>query len=317
MSNDFYGDSTRWFIGRVVDNVDPDKRGRLQIRVYGLHADNQIDIPNAILPWAETLLPSTEGGASGIGKIPQIQPSAMVFGIFLDGTTSQSPLILGSLNQNESPSSTQRIQAGSRGDGAYYTSQSIGSNGTITTPDIRSKYQGGNANIDQRRVICMNFFADNGFNPIIAAGIVGNLEGENSNFDPTKVSGSRGEKSQGLAQWNPAVGRLQQLQRFAARQNKDYLDFFTQLEYIVHQLRGKSINNDGGGDYSSLYSKLQKCTTFEGGVSDVNSAWLFIKIYEVPEDMRTELITREKHARKAYEQWSTTVASAQATSGPQ
>ena len=316
MSNDFYGDSTRWFIGRVVDNVDPDKRGRFQIRIHGLHTDNQIDIPNAILPWAETLLPSTEGGVSGIGKIPQILPSAMVFGIFLDGTTSQSPLILGSLNHNESPSSTQRNLAGSRGEGEYYTSQSIGSNGTITTPDIRSKYQGGDANIDQRRVICINFFADNGFNPIISAGIVGNLEAD-SNFNPGVVSNFVSEKSQGIAQWNPAVGRLQQLQRFAARQNKDYLDIFTQLEYIVHQFRGKSINNDGGGDYSSLYSKLQKCTTFEGGVSDVNSAWLFVKIYEVPANMREKLPTREKYARKAYEQWSTTVASAQATSGPQ
>jgi hypothetical protein len=126
-----------------------------------------------------------------------------------------------------------------------------------------------------------------------------------------------GENSQGIAQWNPAVGRLQRLQRFAARQNKDYLDIFTQLEYIIHEFRGKSADNDGGGSYSSLYNMLQKCTTFEGGVSDTNSTWLFVKKYEVPANMREKLPGRERFARKAYEQWSTTVTTAQATSGPQ
>ena len=50
--------------------------------------------------------------------------------------------------------------------------------------------------------------------------------------------------------------------------------------------------------------------------SSINNLSIKVILAEVA-DMRTELLTREKHARKAYEQWSTTVASAQATSGPQ
>jgi hypothetical protein len=309
MTQGFYGDETRWFIGRVVNNTDPDQRGRIQIRIYGIHTENKIDIPNYALPWAETLLPVTEGGASGIGRIPQLLPSALVFGIFLDGKTSQQPLILGSMSTNEAPSSVQRLAASGRGDAAFFTPEALGQNGTVVSPTLRSNFQNGNATIDQRRVICMNFFTENGLSPIAAAGITGNLEAE-SNFNPGVVSEFVNESSQGIAQWNPDAGRLQKLKRFATRQNKDFLDIFTQLEYIIHELRGKSVNNDGGGSFATLNTKLSNCTTFEGGVNDFNSTWLFVKIYEVPADMKQKLPKREQFARKAFEQWSTAVSNA-------
>jgi hypothetical protein len=98
---DYYGDQTRWFLGNVVDIQDPQELGRIKVRIYGIHSDNQIDIPDADLPWAQVVAPITEGGCKGIGNILGIQPNAMVFGIFLDGPESQLPLILGSIPKVE------------------------------------------------------------------------------------------------------------------------------------------------------------------------------------------------------------------------
>ena len=39
---EFYGDETRWFIGMVVDNVDPLKLDRVKVRIHGLHENNEI-----------------------------------------------------------------------------------------------------------------------------------------------------------------------------------------------------------------------------------------------------------------------------------
>lgn len=94
---DFYGDQTRWFIGRVVSLADPLKLGRIKVRIFGVHSENTLDIPDDDLPWAQIVAPITEGGTSGLGSILGIQVDANVFGIFLDGTNSQLPLVVGSL----------------------------------------------------------------------------------------------------------------------------------------------------------------------------------------------------------------------------
>ena len=99
--NNFYGDNTRWFVGDVKSVSDPLELGRIQVRVHGIHSDNQIDIPDANLPWAQTVVPITEGGTKGIGNNLGIKVGALVFGIFLDGMDSQLPLVLGSMPKYE------------------------------------------------------------------------------------------------------------------------------------------------------------------------------------------------------------------------
>lgn len=98
---DFYGDQVRWFTGLVVDINDPIQLGRIKVRIYGIHSDNRVDIPDDALPWAQTVTPLTEGGTTEWGNPLGIQPNALVFGIFMDGTSSQLPLILGSLPKYE------------------------------------------------------------------------------------------------------------------------------------------------------------------------------------------------------------------------
>ena len=93
---DFYGDHTRWFIGDIKSINDPLQLGRAQVRIYGIHVGSQNDIPDADLPWAQPLMPITEGGTNGLGNNLGIQVGARVFGVFLDGEHSQNPLILGS-----------------------------------------------------------------------------------------------------------------------------------------------------------------------------------------------------------------------------
>lgn len=305
----FYGDKSRWFIAKVINNLDPEERGRVQIRIYGVHTENYSDLPNFALPWAAVMLPSTEGGVSGIGKIPQMQNSALVFGVFLDGPTSQSPLVLGSLNQFETPSYTQRNRVADR------VTYELGTDGVRISDSLVLNYNGGNANLDQRRLLAMKFFVDNGLSPIIAAGICGNLEAE-STFNTIARNTTDREDSFGLAQWNSKAGRQQKLLRYAQRVNQDVTDFFFQLRFILHELRGKPLNNDGGSDFNGVYNKLISkegrpiVNTFEGGVNQYNSTWIICRYYENPEDPPSKLPVREQYARVAYEQFYDSITTA-------
>ena len=96
-----YGDNNRWFLGNVVNITDPQKLGRIKVRIHGIHSDSKQDIPDDNLPWAQTVVSITEGGTNGLGNNLGIQVGAMVFGIFLDGKDSQLPLVLGSLPKYE------------------------------------------------------------------------------------------------------------------------------------------------------------------------------------------------------------------------
>lgn len=304
--NNFYGDNQRWFVATVISTDDPAERGRVKIRIHGIHSSSGIDVPEYALPWAEVMLPSTEGGTSGIGRIPRIMSSAFVFGVFLDGPTSQAPLVLGSMTHKKGPSVAYR-QAVGRGE--FVSKDAFSSNGTIVPDDIKSQYISP-TNLEQNRLIAMQFFVRNGFAPEVAAAIVGNFQAE-SNINPGIPSAVPGENSYGIAQWNAAAAagnRLGKLKKFANNEGKDYTDLFTQLEYTIHELRGKQLNNDGGGDFSHVYSQLRRCTTFEGGVDDLNATWVFLSEYEIPAQMRSKLNTREQYARIAFEQFSSAVA---------
>ena len=122
---DFYGDETRWFIGKVVSNEDPAELGRIRVRIEGIHSDNTIDIPDEDLPWAQVVIPITEGGTGGFGNNVGIQVNARVFGIFLDGTNSQLPMVLGSL---------PRLDGAAEG-GRTTSQQARGTNTIPTNPD--------------------------------------------------------------------------------------------------------------------------------------------------------------------------------------
>lgn len=112
----FYGDGTRWFIGKVTNINDPLKLGRVQVNIIGVHHDDTTLIPTEELPWAQCMVPITQGGTNEYGNNLGIQVGARVFGIFLDGKDSQMPMVMGTLpkyeSESESSKSTNRLAIG-------------------------------------------------------------------------------------------------------------------------------------------------------------------------------------------------------------
>jgi hypothetical protein len=220
---EYYGDSTRWFIATVVNSTPPaGYEGRVKIRIHGLHSSSTQDIPEDHLPWAQCVLPTTEGGVSGIGKIPRVLPSALVFGMFMDGKSSQTPIVLGSLPKIESPSEIQKLtKQSSVEQGAVLASTLDIKNAVLDVPDATIK--------NNRIEFCLQFFLNLGYSYIQAKGITENLSQKGM------VSGFRGEDESGrfgVAEWSGE--RFKNLKAFS----ETFKRFTTQLEFIAFELNG-------------------------------------------------------------------------------
>jgi hypothetical protein len=117
ISTEFYGDDTRWFIGKVVTKgveSDPAGLGRVRVRIVGIHDDNLGQIPNSALPFASVVMPNSEGGTKNTTQAPMIQNDALVIGLFLDGETSQQPVIIGCIPHLASRRSINHQSTGER-----------------------------------------------------------------------------------------------------------------------------------------------------------------------------------------------------------
>lgn len=92
-----------WY-GRCVDRSDPAQVGRVRVRIFGFHTDDETLIPTSSLPWAMPIMPANNASLSGVGSSPNgIMLGSIVAGYFADGTDCQIPIILGTLNQLEGP----------------------------------------------------------------------------------------------------------------------------------------------------------------------------------------------------------------------
>lgn len=95
------------------------------------------------------------------------------------------------------------------------------------------------------------------------AGIVGNSGWESAGWDP-KARGGRGER--GLFQWNPAAGRLQELEAYAKNRGLDPFTVEAQVQFFVYEVKNRG--------YSSLIPALNGATSVEDAVAK------FERIYE-------------------------------------
>jgi hypothetical protein len=246
MIHDYYGDETRWFVGIVKNIQDPLEMGRVQVRIFGVHPDKTIDANDGDLPWAQVIIPVTEGGTSGIGTNIGIKPQSQVYGIFLDGKNSQLPLVLGSIPIYEKPISQDYYNYSSSVPDSLQHEDMVSSDASLRNrypPDVvDEKYLVGSTNIEK----AFNFFLTQeggGFTPAQAAGIIGNFFVESAanqnggDLNPIAQSAPP-ERSFGIAQWNSAesVQRYQGLLEFAALRNLPWQSMYCQLLFTVKEL---------------------------------------------------------------------------------
>ena len=235
MSQMFYGDHNRWFVGLVIDVNDPLKLDRVKVRIQGIHTHDTTLIPNADLPWAQVAIPVTEGGSSGIGANSSIKPRAQVFGFFLDGKSSQLPLVIGSIPKIES-----------------YSNQSGDAENTL--PSFNKKSGTGDIDLDldgdSNIEKAFNFFvSEEGGNYSFeqTCGIIGNFCQESGPaLNPKAVAPNEG--STGIAQWNPAAAagnRLGQLIEYSNTLGLNHLTLGAQLLFTKYELETFNYLGDG------------------------------------------------------------------------
>ena len=98
MQRIFNKDGFNWWIGVVEDRNDPEKLGRVRIRIYGYHTDDKVLLPTEDLPWAIPIHPITSAASSGVGITP-VGPltGSWAMGFFLDGEDMQQPAFFGTI----------------------------------------------------------------------------------------------------------------------------------------------------------------------------------------------------------------------------
>lgn len=205
--------------------------GRVKIRVHGLHTESTRLIPQSDLPWAQCVVPTTEGGASGIGRMPQLQPSALVFGMFMDGVNSQTPIVLGSLPHIEYPTTVQIGQSETVLDAdnkAEVVWDNIATESTPKDIDIENEKTDkiSLAVKQNREKTAVSFFLNLGYSVKQSIGLVAALSfvsGMNTGENPD---------SRGIGDFTKL--RYSELQKFS----NDYNEFLIQLSFVAFELNG-------------------------------------------------------------------------------
>ena len=88
-----------WFTGVIEDRNDPQKMGRVKVRIFGLHTDDYDKVKANDLPWAHIVMPPTSASISGVGWSPTgLVEGSWVVGFFADGDNCQDPMVLGSIH---------------------------------------------------------------------------------------------------------------------------------------------------------------------------------------------------------------------------
>lgn len=324
----YYGDQFRWWVGKVAETTekDPTKTGRVKVRIFGLH--DSASIRNGDLPWAQVSMPNDQGGGSGLLEVSTLQPQTLVFGMFLDGANSQSPLVLGILPTREAfVAETYR--------------ESRVSN-EIDEVNIRSRAQeeeqsgfgfdpvGGEKND--------NYIADNvvnlqgqdnlerawywfssekggGYSPEAVAGLLGNFwieSGPNAGRFPDDIDpearNKSDEQSFGIAQWNPINGgnreyinpksRLADLIRWAADMGLPKGDLFAQLTFVTWELENQNIH--------ACSAELHEAGTPEQAARIVEVKYEMPEFYKEPTHPKSSSFRRREAARVIFKRFTGT-----------
>ena len=93
------------------DESDWDWTNKVKVRIIGYHNPNRKELPTRDLPWAQVLMPAIYSQRSGIGSVHQLQINSWVVGFFMDGSSAQIPIVMGSIS-DENPNSSYGVAGG-------------------------------------------------------------------------------------------------------------------------------------------------------------------------------------------------------------
>jgi hypothetical protein len=93
-----FGEQYGTWIGIVKNVMDPQQSGRVQVRIFGRH-DDEVNIPDEDLPWAQVSQPVTSASIGRMGTAPVgLVVGSRVHGQWLD-RDFQLPLVLGTVGR--------------------------------------------------------------------------------------------------------------------------------------------------------------------------------------------------------------------------
>jgi hypothetical protein len=259
--SEFYGDNPRFFTGLVIDARPPEGEGLegyVRVRIHGVHSPSLKDVPESALPWAQVLIPTTEGGTSGLGSTPRIEAGTLVFGFFMDGKYSQVPIVLGSLPHITTPTPIQL------GFDPIQPDDTVSSGFSINLDAVSNEDTGNITSKTQSKRIeeTLKAFLDEGFDPDTAMAITAKLD-----IASNMVTGEHPDGSFGLD--NFTGERLDQLKNFSP----DYQNFDTQVQFLRHELN--STRADVKANLGNTLTSKVKAL----GASDTNA--VKNKVYEL------------------------------------
>lgn len=270
LSDDFYGDRFRWFVGIVQDIADD--RARVRVRIFGIHHMEDYErIPNDSLPWALVTYPTTGGQTSGGNVSHGLKVGTWVVGFFVDGEDSQQPIVLGVINGgqgsiNNSPGGTAGTGSGALSPSNPADLSNVPANSS-TGPSTTQLTGGDNP----KKVY--NYFWEriskegsvSGDLKAICAALVGNFQIESGDsINPQAYNpNDRGEASMGIAQWRGGkYDRVTPLLKFCGISGQvrppNLPPLEKQLDFVWHEFHTSE---------KSAYSKLLVATTIQDAVA--------------------------------------------------
>ena len=294
-SNHFIGmDGFCWFFGRVVDRHDPLCLGRVRVRVFGIHPEDENIVPNSDLPWAMPIQDIGSAGVFGIGKSP-VGPieGTIVFGFFADGRDCQIPFVLGT------------VATGA----AHFVLSTVDTVKTLleSTKPVESLGQLSKAFAVKAGPIGTRLMKDLNIQDFQAAAILGNLGLESSGVQPDlREGGAKGPcweygtslKGYGWAQWtNPknvksgSKGRMDKFIDFVKENFNGYdITKFAAIDdhnyaFLIYELTK--------GEKKASLAALKNTTTL------TDATTVFMNKFEAPNAAYAHLDRRLNYAEQA------------------
>jgi len=268
ITDDFYGDKFRWFVG-VVKAIGDD-RSRVKVRIFGIHHTEDLTrVSNGDLPWALVMYPTTGGQTSGGNASHSLKEGSWVVGFFVDGEDSQQPIVIGSINGGPGSVNSSPLDGSTPTAGNYTntsTPQYNNSGADTPTSQLTGSDNGMKAyNFFWEKISSEGSFS--GDKKCMVAAIVGNLMVESGDglnpqaYNPNDL----GESSYGIAQWRAGkYDRATPMFRFCGCSSNmtppNLPPLERQLDFVWHEFHTSE---------RAAFSKILTATTIQDAVDGI------------------------------------------------